>query len=193
MDFLDGILIYVILMSDSPMTSNTNPSWTTWTDSNKSINNLKIPYCISWTDMYNTHMNKLTSDHKQRLKMIIARQYGAAGCDVAVTQCVLIIKRGLAEVRLTQAGIDYIAEGKPISPERIESWVRGFKLADSREAARIKRIEEAKSRDVANTRERERSIREALELGRLNGTAERMAKSPLTALADAEDAAKNKA
>jgi len=136
-------------------------------------------------------MHKLTGEHKQRMKMILARQHGAAGCDVPVAQCSFLVKLGLAEVRLTQTGIDYVAEGKPISPDRIESWVRGFKISATREAARINRIEKIKAQDVLNTRERERSMRDARELGRLNGTAERVAKSPLTAIMDAEDAAKN--
>lgn len=113
--------------------------------------------------------------------MILSRQHGAAGCDVPIGKCGLIISLGLAEVRLTQAGLDYVAEGNPISPERIESWVRGFKLSDAKEAARIRRIEEGKARDVASSRARERAIQEAMELGRLNGTAERLAMSPLTA------------
>lgn len=78
----------------------------------------------------------LTSEQRDNLKRIIARQYGGIGCNVPVSSCVFLVNAGLAEIRATNAGIDLIANGESISPGLIASWIRGFKMAHGRDNGR---------------------------------------------------------
>ncbi len=83
---------------------------------------------------------KLTTEQLAKLRQIVARQYGAVGCNIPLKDCMFLVNAGLAEVRATAAGLDLVAGGEAITSAKIEGWVRGWSLPHGRRIGKKRRL-----------------------------------------------------